>query len=153
MKKITVVLLTCFFTCLIGLLVMPAMADNASPIGYWQTLDASTGKPNSVVHIWQNRGVLQGKVVKLYTNPNAVCTQCSGDMHNKAVQGMTVLWGFTQQGNVWTNGKILAVKRGTVLPASLAVTNNGQQLSIRVKALGGAHTQTWKRINAPAGMQ
>ncbi len=152
MQKITAVFQTIFLTCLFALLAVPAMAENASPVGYWQTSDPTTHQPNSIVHIWQNAGVLQGKVVKLYTNPNAVCSQCSGNLHNKAVQGMTVLWGFTQRGNVWADGKILAVRRGVVFPASLALTNNGQQLSIRVKAFGGGHTQTWSRVNAPAGM-
>jgi uncharacterized protein (DUF2147 family) len=124
---------------------LSAFAENYSPIGYWKTLDPMTQKPNGVVHIWKYAGTLVGKIVKVYGNP--VCTECPGQMHNKVLKGTTVLWGFSQRGEIWTGGKILSVKHAKVFDADMATINNGQNLSIRVKTGLGSRTQTWSRIS------
>lgn len=142
--------------CLLGLsLVLSnivAAAANSSPVGYWQTMQEGSNQPNSIVRITENNNTLQGKVVKLYTNPDAVCDQCAGDMHNQPVMGATVLWGFSQlQNGGWSEGNILAIKRGKVFPASLALSGDGQTLEVNVKAGFGNHAQTWQRVSGPNG--
>ena len=45
-----------------------------SPVGRWKTVDDVTGKPKSVVTIWEEHGKLYGRVLKLVDpdpkNPN-----------------------------------------------------------------------------------
>jgi uncharacterized protein (DUF2147 family) len=141
-----------FLAAVLGVISIAVQAQTYqySPVGYWQTYDPSTGKPTGVVHIWPNHGQLEGKVIKVYGN--SVCYNCGGQMHNRTIVGTTVLWGFTQVGNVWKNGKILAVRQGKVYPANMAVTGGGQRLSIQVKTPAfGSRTQTWTRVSQGGG--
>ncbi len=152
MKKINILSQSLFVVCaLIFLFITPAHAASDSPVGYWQVLDEDTNQPTSVVQIWDDKGVLQGKVVKLYGNPSAVCSECAGRMRNKPVMGMAVLWGFTKQDNNWKNGKVLAVKRGKVYNADLALQDAGQKLAVQVSVFGSKHVVTWTRVNNPRG--
>ncbi len=141
-------------SCLVGLSLMLcamlAMADNNSPVGYWKTMEG--GQPSSIVQITQNNKTLQGKVVKLYTNPDAKCVNCTGDMHNKAIMGSTVLWGFNQlQNGGWSKGKLLAVRRGKVFDADMALSKDGQKLLLDVDAMGGHHQKVWQRVQDQNG--
>ena len=147
MKAISPVFKLFFAVCaLVMLFAVPAYADNYSPVGYWQTYDENTQQPSSILHIWDNKGVLQGKVVKIFGDQSAVCSECSGNMRNRPVMGMVVVWGFTKHGNVWTNGKVLAVKKGKVYNADLALTDAGQKMAVRVSVFGSKHVVNWTRV-------
>ena len=43
-----------------------ALAQNASPVGAWKTIDDETGKPKALVRITEDAGILTGKIEKLY---------------------------------------------------------------------------------------
>lgn len=136
-----------FVVCaLVMLFAVPARADTGSPVGFWQVYDEDTQQPTSVVHIWNNKGVLQGKVVKLFGDRNAVCSECSGDMRNKPIMGMVVLWGFTKQDDGWKNGKVLAIKKGKVYNADLALTDSGQKLAVQISVFGTKHVLNLTRV-------
>lgn len=130
-----------------------AQADTASVVGYWQTMDDSGKQPNTIVQIVDNQGVVEGKVVKLYNNSDAVCSKCGGDLHNKPVMGLTILWGFKPQADgSWTDGQVLAVRRGVAFDGELKLAGNGQQLSVIVKpGFGGDRVQVWQRVASAKG--
>lgn len=138
-------LLALFFTGIF--FTFTIYADNSSPIGLWQIKDETTQQVTSVVSIQKAKGQLLGRVVKLYDHPNAICSKCPGELRDKPVLGMTVLWGFTGSNGDWTDGKILAVKRGSVFNADLKVTQQGQQLVLTVKTPLGTKNQIWQRVN------
>ena len=139
LKRIILLFSSLFFACSI-------FAANNSVLGYWQTQDDDSKQPASVISIEKANGSLVGKVVKLYTNPNAVCSKCSGDLHNKPVLGLPVLWDFTPNANGASNGKILAIKRGSVFDADLSLQQNGEQLLVQIKTPFGVKTQIWQRV-------
>ncbi|HVV69819.1 MAG TPA: DUF2147 domain-containing protein [Gammaproteobacteria bacterium] len=147
MKAMSPVFKLFFTVCAaVMLFAIPAHGENSySPVGYWQTYDEDTNQPTSILHVWENKGVLQGKVVKIFGNQSAVCSACSGSQHNQPVMGMMVMWGFTKHDNVWTNGKILAIKRGKVYNADLALTDAGQKMTVRVSVFGSKHELHWTR--------
>ena len=69
---------------------------NATPIGYWKTIDDSTGKPKSIVQIWRaDNQALMGKVVKVFPNEGGkqdrICSECKGEMHNQPIIGMVIM--------------------------------------------------------------
>lgn len=134
----------------LGLLLLfgTTFAALPSPAGFWQTTDEASQQPNSIIQITRlNDGSFIGNIVKLYKDPNAVCANCSGELHNKPLMGMTVLWGFSpENGNT---GKVLAVKRGSVFDASLGLQNQGQELVIGVKTPFGSKNQVWQRVAKP----
>jgi hypothetical protein len=68
----------------------------ASPIGQWRSIDDETGKPKSIIELYEtNRGEMEGKIVKLLnpSKPNPVCDKCEGARANQPITGMVIVWG------------------------------------------------------------
>ena len=142
---------------LLALLALPLMAVSAvamaqnTPVGSWTTSDDETGKPKSVVEIYEARdGSLAGRVDEILQSdrgPNPVCDKCSGANKDKPVKGMVILWGIKQKGNTWEGGKILDPASGKVYSVKVTPTEGGSKLEVRgfmgFSLLG--RTQTWVR--------
>jgi uncharacterized protein (DUF2147 family) len=147
MRKLLTILLLA-----LPLLAAPFMASaQDSPVGTWTTIDDKTGKPKSVVEIYETRnGSLAGRVEKVLQSdrgPNPVCDKCSGERKNKPVEGMVILWGIKQDGDVWDGGKILDPASGKVYSVKVTPIEDGKKLEVRgfmgFSLLG--RTQTWVR--------
>lgn len=113
-------------------------------VGTWKTIDDETKQPKALVQISESAsGELSGKIVKLFNNPDAVCSKCDGANKDKPVVGMNILWGLKKDGDAWEGGKILDPKTGKVYSAKLKVA--GDKLEVRgflgMALLG--RTQTW----------
>ena len=142
---------------LLALLALPLMAVSAvamaqnTPVGSWTTIDDETGKPKSVVEIYEARdGTLAGRVDEILQSdrgPNPVCDKCSGANKDKPVKGMVILWGIKRKGNTWEGGKILDPASGKVYSVKVTPTEGGSKLEVRgfmgFSLLG--RTQTWVR--------
>lgn len=132
-------------------LLLPLTAFAQSPVGTWTTIDDKTKKPKSVVEIFEARdGTLSGRVVEILHSdrgPNPVCDKCSGELKNKPVRGMVILWGVRRKGNVWEGGQILDPASGKVYSVKLTPVDGGRKLDVRgfmgFSLLG--RTQTWMR--------
>ena len=142
---------------LLALLALPLMAVSAvamaqnTPVGSWTTIDDETGKPKSVVEIYEARdGTLAGRVDEILQSdrgPNPMCDKCTGANKGKPVKGMVILWGVKQKGNTWEGGKILDPASGKVYSVKVTPTEGGSKLEVRgfmgFSLLG--RTQTWVR--------
>lgn len=142
---------------LLALLALPLMAVSAvamaqnTPVGSWTTIDDETGKPKSVVEIYEARdGSLAGRVDEILQSdrgPDPVCDKCTGANKDKPVKGMVILWGIKQKGNTWEGGKILDPASGKVYSVKVTPTEGGSKLEVRgfmgFSLLG--RTQTWVR--------
>ncbi|MBN2802059.1 MAG: DUF2147 domain-containing protein [Deltaproteobacteria bacterium] len=122
----------------------------SSPVGVWKTVDDNTGKVRSHIKIWENNGKLYGKILKLIDPPeaNPVCDKCQGNLHNKPVEGMTVMKGLKKDGNEWSGGTILDPESGKTYKVLLELMQNGNKLKVRgyigFSLLG--RTQYWHRL-------
>ncbi len=123
-----------------------------SPAGRWQTIDDETGKPKSIVEIWQtDDGSFSGKVAKILQSdqgPNPTCGACEGDRKDQPITGMTILWGLQPEAeNTWNDGEILDPAKGKTYRAKVTLQDRGEKLEVRgyigIEALG--RTQTWIR--------
>ena len=125
---------------------LPAFAAS-SPVGRWQTIDDKTGKPKSIVEITDSGGELKGKVVKLLnpSRPNPTCDKCDGELKDKPIEGMTILWGVKKTGDNWGGGKIIDPENGKTYGVNLTPEADGSKLKVRgyigFSALG--RTQEW----------
>lgn len=143
---------------LIGCLLFPALlaaapvlADDSTPVGKWKTIDDASGKPKSIVAIWEEGGKLYGKVDTLLDpkpdDPNPVCKKCDDERKDKPILGMQILWGLTRDGEKWSGGKILDPDNGKSYRCILTLTDGGKKLQVRgfigMALLG--RTQTWLR--------
>jgi len=152
-------ILKLFLVCISAFFLSCAYADHTrlSPVGYWQTLDDVTGKPNSILHIYQAENILYGKVVKAFPlpgqDPSGICKACKGSKHNQRIVGMVIMQGLTQSTSnpaEWSGGEILDPVNGKTYRCSLTVVNKGNTLNARgyigISLFG--RTQTWQRVNS-----
>lgn len=133
------------------LVAASAMAQDATPIGVWKTIDDETGKPKSLVRITESNGELRGKIEKLFReageDPNPKCEKCEGNLKDQPVIGMTIITGMKKDGSEYNGGHILDPNNGKVYKSKLTVVEGGKKLDVRgyigLPMLG--RTQTWVR--------
>lgn len=114
-------------------------------------MDDASGKPKSVVRIWEEEGALKGSVESLILeageDPAPRCTKCDGDRKDQPVVGMIILWGLRRDGAEWSGGRILDPDNGSVYRCLLRPVAGGQKLEVRgylgISLLG--RTQTWPK--------
>lgn len=126
----------------------PFVFAAGTPAGTWTTVDDKTGEKRAVIRLTVANGVLNGTVVKIYSQPGdtGICSKCPGHFKNKPIKGLQFVWGLKEKGNgVWDGGEILDPKNGTVYRAKMTV--EGNKLYVRgyvgISALG--RTQVWVR--------
>jgi uncharacterized protein (DUF2147 family) len=128
-----------------------AMADAASPVGIWKTIDDHTGQPKALVQITQDGdGTLEGKVIKgLEPNdrPDRRCTACTDSRKDQLILGMTILNDMKPDNGVWDGGKILDPENGKIYKCKMHLEDDGSKLVVRgyigISLLG--RSQTWVR--------
>lgn len=136
--------------CLLVLLTMLylPLVFAASPVGLWTTIDDKTGEKRALVELVETNGVLNGKILKVYSQPGdtGMCKKCPPPFTNKPVAGLTFMWGLKEGGDdVWDGGLILDAKSGKIYRVKVTVKNNKLYVRgyIGVSLLG--RTQVWVR--------
>jgi len=146
-RVLSVSVLLCF-----GALGIPSQAAaQTSPVGRWTTVDDVTGKVKSIVSIWEENGKLYGKIEEVINpdpdNPKRICLHCQGDLKDKPLAGLRILWDMAKDGDQWSGGRILDPHNGKVYKCSLALQDGGKKLKVRgfigFSLLG--RTQYWSR--------
>jgi len=125
-------------------------ADNPA-LGLWKNLDDVSGKPKALIRIFEQGGILQGRIEKLFREPgeeqNPVCKKCEGALKDQPTLGMTILTGFTRNGNEYSGGTILDPENGKTYQSRMSVEDNGKKLNVRgyigIPLFG--RSQTWLR--------
>lgn len=129
---------------------VPVSLEHA-PSGRWKTVDDTTGAVKSIVLIWEDHGVLFGRIEKLVDvdphNSDPRCEHCEGELKNKPLIGMRILWNLTRNGNQWSGGQILDPDSGKTYKCSVELLDEGNKLKVRgfigVSIFG--RTQYWLR--------
>lgn len=145
-KKIALI-----FLLLAGAAPMLSIADNASPVGLWRTIDDSTGKAKSLVRIVEVNGEFRGTIEKLLREPNEdqnpLCDKCTGDKKDKPVIGMTIITGMKADDKIFSGGTILDPNNGKTYKSKMWLEDQGKKLHVRgfigMALLG--RTQIWLR--------
>lgn len=134
---------------LLLIVLFPSLLSAQSVLGRWKTIDDETGKPISVVEIFESHGKLYGKIVEIF-NPkskNKKCEVCPGDDKGRPLLGLVVIKGLVKDGNEYTGGKILDPKHGKLYKCYIAL-ENADKLKVRgylgLSLLG--RTQYWHRV-------
>ena len=143
---------------LITILLISGSVFAQSPIlGRWKTIDDETGKPKSIVNIFEKDGIVYGKIESIFRSPeedsNPKCDKCSGDKKDQFIIGMQIMEGLKKESEaVWVDGKILDPNNGKTYSCKAEVIDNGQKLKLRgfigISLIG--RTQTWIREPAVA---
>jgi uncharacterized protein (DUF2147 family) len=133
-------------------LTQMALAQN-SIVGQWKTIDDGTHKPKSIIEIFEQDGVYNGKIVKLFREPtedqNPKCDKCTGDKKDQLIIGMQNLNGLKKDSDTeWSGGEILDPKNGKTYSCKAELIDGGKKLKMRgyigISLLG--RTQVWERF-------
>lgn len=87
-----------------------------SIVGLWKNLDDEDGKEKSHIRVYEEKGFLKAKVIKLLPAATLkVCTKCAGPQKDKPIEGMEIMWGLKRKNDVeYEGGKILNPKNGKI---------------------------------------
>lgn len=134
-----------------AVIMSPAWAQDASPVGLWKNIDDVSGKPKALIRISESNGVLQGKIEKLFRAPeleqNPKCDKCTDARKDQPLVGLLLLSGLKKDGDEYNGGEILDPENGKVYKSKLELADGGKKLKVRgyigVPMLG--RSQTWVR--------
>ena len=121
-----------------------------SPIGYWQTVSDVTGRPQSVVQIYESRGRLFARVDKVLVTDGvpATCVKCRDDRKGTPLVGLIIMRNMRNAGDDYRDGDILDPESGKVYRCWMTLDVTGQRLTIRgfigISLFG--RSQVWHRI-------
>jgi uncharacterized protein (DUF2147 family) len=136
LKMLSVLLFSLFFCHQI---------DAQSIFGTWKTIDDETGKPKSIVEIFEKDGKAYGKIIKLYREPtenqDPICDKCTDDRKDKKILGMEIIREMIQDDDEWEDGTIMDPKKGTIYDCKMWVEDNN--LQVRGYIAFFFRTQTW----------
>ena len=118
-----------------------------SPVGKWKTLDDESGKPMTVVEVYEAKnGTLAAKIVE-NIGASETCTKCSGKDKNKSIIGMPVLWNLKDKGNgVWGDGNGFKPSSGDNFKAkTVKLADGGNKLEVTGCKSIFCRTATWAK--------
>lgn len=127
-----------------------------SAAGYWNTVDDKTGKILTIVQLYKDKdGTFSGKIVHIYKvkgqHPNDKCVACDGDLKNKPIMGLRIIYGMQKESATeWVGGRALDPTSGKVYRAKMTLIDNGCKLNLRgyigLPLFG--RTETWLRTKS-----
>jgi len=126
-------------------------SSRSTPVGRWKTVDDITGKMTSVVAIWEQSGNLYGRIDRLLDvdprDADPRCAHCEGELKDRPLIGLQILWDLQRAGKRWLGGGILDPGNGKYYKCSIALQDGGKKLRVRgfigFPLLG--RTQYWLR--------
>ena len=110
--------------------------------GLWTTIDDETKEPKSVVQIYEYKGKIFGRVIKLFKNPDKAAVGIKGD---PKIKGLDIIWNLEEDGDKFSGGKILDPAKGKIYSSQAWIENN--DLIVRGKIGPFGRNQTWKKNN------
>lgn len=120
----------------------------SSPIGTWKTIDDQTGEARSHVEIYEENGVLYGKIVKLLEDPeDSLCAACPDDKKDQPLIDMIILWDMEAYKDYWSYGEIMDPENGKIYKCSVWLQDDNTMKVrgyIGVSFLG--RNQFWYRV-------
>lgn len=136
-------------TAIIGLSAISFTLYAQSATGVWKTIDDNTNEAKSHIEIFDDDGILKGKIVKLLLSPDdKLCDQCPGNKKDKPLLGMTIIEDLKAHEDYWKGGTILDPESGKEYKCSIWLKEGENDvLKVRGKHWTGLYrTQTWYRI-------
>ena len=128
-------------------LVLSNLISAQSIVGQWKTIDDESGKPRSIVDIYEKEGRYYGKIVKLFRepgeDPDPVCEECEDHRKGEKVIGMEIITDmkYDKGDNEYRKGEIMDPENGNIYDCKLWVEEGN--LKVRGYLLFFYRTQTW----------
>ncbi len=134
------------FLCSLALVFFTVIGFSQSAVGLWKSVDDETGDARSHVEIYEQDGLLFGKITKLLdADPSTLCDQCPGNKKDTPLIGLVIIENMKSYKDYWRKGKILDPESGNIYGCELWLEDGN--LMVRGKHWTGFYrTQTWYRV-------
>lgn len=150
-------------TGLLGLPVTLSWAAENDPIlGYWRTIDDTTGFAKAVVQVQNTEnGMYSATIVTTLARPDYTpakyCLQCPAPFTDREIIGLPVLWNLrsseksgSNNEKMYTDGYVIDPLSGKIYQSEARISRDGRRLTLRgnvigVPLIGQGRTQTWLR--------
>lgn len=116
--------------------------------GTWVNIDDETGVEKSEIVLYVEAGKLYGRIERLLLpeDQGKVCEKCRGKDKNQPIEGLVIVNGLRQEGNVWTDGEIMDPANGKSYDCTIKLDDDN---TLNVRGYLGfsflGRTQVWKR--------
>lgn len=124
-------------------------AHSQSIFGKWKTIDDRTGKPKAVVEVYEEDGLVYGKIDTILEKgrENAKCIKCKGERKDKPIVGMKIIEGLKKNDNGEYKGKTLFdPEQAMTFRCKIWLnSDNPDKLMVRGYLAFIYRTQTWIR--------
>lgn len=117
--------------------------------GFWKTVDDRTGSEKSVIEIFEQDDMLHGRIVRLLSGATyTTCEKCSGELKDKPLVGMTILFDLKENQSGRIDGKVLDPNNGKLYSCYLEM-ERPDVLKLRgyIGVTGLGRTQYWYRVD------
>ncbi len=116
-------------------------------VGQWTTY--KNGEAQSEVEIYEQNGMLFGKIIKMINPPdqNAICKKCKGDLKDTPLVGLVIITDMKKEGRIYSKGTILNPSNGRSYSCQLSIDEKDPNI-LMVRGSSGpfSQTQRWVRI-------
>ena len=117
--------------------------------GTWKTIDDRNGIAKALIKIYKEDGLLNGKILKILKKgkENFLCTKCKGDLKDKPVEGMQIIFSFKDDGDGMYRGKrLFDPEQGMTFRGKIWLDpKDSDKLKVRGYLAFIYRTQTWIR--------
>lgn len=137
-------------------------SENDSILGYWRTIDDTTGFAKAVVHVQTtDKGSYSATVVATLARPDytpaTLCNNCPAPFTDREIIGLPVLWNLRNSDKLSNNNEKLYVDgyvidplSGKIYQSEARISRDGRRLTLRgnvigMPLIGQGRTQTWLR--------
>lgn len=141
MKKSILILLVTFS--------MAICANGQSVLGQWYSIDPDTGLNESVIEVYKKGGKVYGKIIEILKeeDKDKTCIECTGKDKDQPIEGLIIIKGLSQDGEEWTDGKILDPKNGKLYKCYISLENENK---LKLRGYIGfsliGRTEYWHRV-------
>jgi uncharacterized protein (DUF2147 family) len=119
-------------------------------VGKWRTIDDRNGVTKAIVELYKENGKLNGRVLEILEKgkENALCIKCKGELKNKPVEGMQIIFSFKEdEDGVWRGKRLFDPEQAMTFRGKIWLDpDNPDKLKVRGYLAFFYRTQTWLRV-------
>lgn len=138
-----------FIPYLLYFLLSIPIFGQSTVIGTWKTVDDHTGEARSIVRVYQENGLVYGKIIEVLKEEEKgqLCKACEGVDYNKPIEGMMIIKNMKQEDDYYENGTIMDPENGKIYRCKIWVDSDKPDiLNVRGYIAFLYRTQQWIRV-------